>query len=103
MPVTDPASWSEHLRQNLQLYEEGLLRQVAARLIKPRNHWPVDDLIKRLVEAAGNAAVIDRRVREASPAGRQLLAAIDHSRRPNWYAGHLIELLAALGHADPLA
>jgi hypothetical protein len=103
MPLLDPALWSEHLQRNLELYEEPLLRQVAARLIKPRNQWPADDLIKRMVEAAGNAAIVDRRLREAVPAGRQLLAMIDHSRRPCWHAGQLIELLAALGSDDPLA
>src|SRR5436309_3473096 len=73
MPATDPVYWSEHLRRNLQLYDEPLLRQVAGRLIKPRNQWPAADLIKRMAEAAENAAVIDRRLAEASPAGRQLL------------------------------
>src|SRR5205085_9754477 len=101
--ATDPAYWSEHLRRNLQLYDEALLRQVAGRLIKPRNQWPVAELIKRMAEAIENAAVIDRRLAEASPAGRQLLAVIGSGRRPSLYAGHLIELLAALGHADPLS
>lgn len=103
MPQTDPAIWSDHLRQTLPHYDESLLRQVAARLIKPRSHWPVDELIRRMVEATENAAVVDRRLREASPAGRQLLAAIELSRLHRWHVGSLIELLAALGHADPLA
>ena len=33
-------------------YDEALLRQVAARLVKPRNQWPVDDLIDRCVADA---------------------------------------------------
>jgi hypothetical protein len=103
MPVSDPAFWTEHLRQNLHGYEESLLRQVAAQLIKPRSQWPADELIRRMAETAENAAVIDRRLREQSAAGRHLLAAIGYSRQPRWYAGHLIELLAALGHGDGLA
>lgn len=103
MPETDPAIWSDQLRETLAHYEEPLLRQVAARLIRPRSHWPVEDLIKRMVEAAENAAVVDRRLRESSAGGRQLLAMIGLSRSHRWHVGNLVELLAALGHADPLA
>lgn len=100
MPVTDPASWSEALRQTLQHYDEPLVRQVSAKLVKPRGQWPVEELIERCVAAAGNAAVIDRRLEDLDPACRRLLALIGHSRQPRWKLGNLLELLAALGHVE---
>src|SRR4051794_278047 len=100
MPVTDPASWSEALRQTLQQYDEALIRQVAAKLVKPRGQWPAEELIERCVVAAGNAAVIDRRLEDLDPACRRLLALIGHSRQPRWKLGNLLELLAALGHVE---
>src|SRR5689334_15992007 len=98
MPLTDPATWTDHLRQTLGRYGEGLLRQVAARLVKPRGHWPVDDLIERCVATVGNAPVIDRRCKDLDPSCRRLLALVGHSRQPRWYVGNLVEMLAALGH-----
>lgn len=100
MPQSDPAFWSDHLRRTLQRYDESLVRQVAARLIKPRNQWPLDDLIERCVNSAGNPAILDRRLQELDPLGRKLLALIGHSRQPRWKLGSLLELLAALGHAE---
>src|SRR5437867_2428254 len=102
MPLTDPAFWSEHLRATLQRYGEALVRQVSAHLFKPRSQWPVDELIDRCVATVDNAAVIDRRLQDLAPAGRKLLALIGHSRQPRWRLGHLLELLAALGHAEGL-
>jgi hypothetical protein len=100
MPLTDPAFWSEHLRDTLTRYAEPLLRGVAGRLIRPRSQWPCEELIERCAAAADNAAVIDRRLQDLDPAGRRLLALIGHSRQPRWRLGSLLELLAALGHAD---
>src|SRR5205807_8988279 len=97
--LTDPAYWSEHLRATLQRYGEALVRQVSARLLKPRSQWPVEELIERCVAAVGNAAVIDRRLQDLAPAGRKLLALVGHSRQPRWRLGPLLEMLAALGHA----
>src|SRR5260370_20031893 len=102
MPLTDLASWTDHLRQTLGRYDEALLRQVAARLVKPRGHWPVEELVERCVATVGNAAVIDRRCQKLEPAGRRLRALIGHSRQPCWYVGNLVELLAALGQPDGL-
>jgi hypothetical protein len=95
----------EAIREILLRYEEPLLREVAGNLVKPRSRWPVDDLIDRCVEAIGNAAVVDRRLQEADPAGRQLLALLAKSRQPFWRVANLVELLAATGHAagvDPV-
>lgn len=103
MPLAEATSWSERLRGTLERYDEGLLRQVAARLVKPRNQWPVEDLIARILATVDNPAVIDRRLQELGPAGRQLLALLGHSRQPRWALGHLVELLLTLGHEDGLA
>jgi hypothetical protein len=102
MPAPVPASWSDPLRRTLACYDEPLLREVAGRLIKPRNQWPVDDLIERMLDATANPAVVDRRLRELETAGRQALALIGHSRQPAWALGNLVEMLMALGHADGL-
>jgi hypothetical protein len=100
MPPTDPATWTDRLKAALQRYDPALVKQVAARLVRPRNEWPVDDLIERCAAAAGNTPLIDRRLRELDPAARRVLALIGHSRQPRWRLGSLLELLAALGHAE---
>ena len=102
MASGDRDDWSERLRRTLACYDEGLLRAVAARLVKPRNQWPAEELIERAVGAAENPAVLDRRLQEVEPAGRQLLALIAHSRQPCWHLGNLVELLLALGQDDGL-
>jgi hypothetical protein len=100
MPATDPKAWSELLAHTLKTYDEGLLRQVAAQLFKPRNQWPAAELRERSVATVGNAAVIDRRLQEVGTAERRLLALIGHSRQPHWKLARLLEALAALGHAE---
>lgn len=102
MPVVDPAYWSELQRHTLACYEEPLLRQVAARLFKPRNQWPVEELVERGAAATSNPVIIDRRLQELSPQARRVLALIAHSRQPYWYLGNLVELTIALGHGDGL-
>lgn len=102
MPITDPAKWTEQLRRTLECYDEPLIRQVAAKLARPRNQWPADELIERCLATLGNAAVIDRRLKELEPEQRRALALIAHSRQPRWPLGNLIEMLVALGHADGL-
>jgi hypothetical protein len=100
MPLTEPAVGSDPVRRILERYDPALVRQVAARLIKPRGEWPVEELIDRCAAAVANPAMIDRRLRDLDvPAGR-LLALIGHSRQPRWRLGSLLELLAALGHAE---
>ncbi len=102
MPVVDPDYWSDLLRHTLACYDEALLRQVAARLVKPRNQWPVEDLIERGWATTTNPAVIDRRLQELTPAARQVLALIGHSRQPCWQLGNLVEMAIALGQTDGL-
>jgi hypothetical protein len=102
MPVVDPAFWSELQRQTLTHYDEALLRAVAARLVKPRNEWPVEDLIERGAAVLSNPAVIDRRLQDLTPGARRLLALVGHSRQPCWHLGNLVELAFALGQTDGL-
>ncbi len=103
MAVVDAGFWSELQRHTLASYDEPLLRQVAARLVKPRNQWPVEELIERGGAAASNPVIIDRRLQEVSPEARRVLALIGHSRQPYWNLGNLVELTIALGKDDGLA
>jgi hypothetical protein len=102
MALPDAAYWSELLRRTLAAYDEPLLRQVAGQLLKPRNQWPPDELIERIVGTSINPAVLDRRLQELTPAERQILALIGHSRQPIWDVGNLVEMALALGHSDGL-
>jgi hypothetical protein len=94
---SDSAFWSEAVRQTLRCYDEPLLRQVAAKLIRSRSHWPAEDLLQRCADAIEDAAIVDRRLRDLEPADRRLLAIIGHSRQPRWKLGNLLEILATLG------
>lgn len=93
-------SWTELLRQTLTGYDEVLMRGVAGKLVKPRSQWPVEELIDRSIATIGNPPVVDRRLEELPPAAGKVLAIIGYSRQPRWRLGSLLELLAALGHAD---
>src|SRR5689334_286863 len=100
-PTADP--WTDRARDALSRYAEPLLRDVAARLVKPRTPIPADELADRCAAALTNPPVIDRRIREQPDAARKLLALVGVSRRPAWRVGHLVTLLTALGHAEGLA
>ncbi len=102
MTIPEPAFWADLLRRTLSSYDEPLLRQTAAQLIKPRNQWPVEELIERCVTGAENPAVLDRRLADLEAAPRRLLALIGHSRQPFWDLGNLVEMLVALGCTDGL-
>lgn len=95
-------TWTDQLRQTLHSYEEGLLRQVADKLCKPRNHWPVDELIDRCLAAVANPAVVDRRLKELEESDRCLMSLIGHSGQPRWQVGNLVEMSVALGNDDGL-
>src|SRR5260370_40632408 len=79
--------WTDRLESSLAGYAPDLLLQVAARLLKTRNHWPPDELIERIRDAIGNAPVIDRRLKDLPLAARKILDLIGLSRRPGWQAG----------------
>jgi hypothetical protein len=98
----DPSYWPGLLERTLRRYEEGLLRQVAGQLLRPRNQWPVDELVARCVATTADITIIERRLKELEPAERRLLAAIGHSRQPLWPLGSLVELMLALGVEDGL-
>ncbi|MCE9532070.1 MAG: helicase-associated domain-containing protein [Planctomycetes bacterium] len=94
--------WTARVRDALSRHAEPLLREIIQRLLKPRNQWPIEELIDRSVAALTNAAVVDRRIKELAPASRKALALIGLSRQPLWRVGHLISVLATLDHAEGL-
>jgi hypothetical protein len=96
----DPEQSSARVRVAFDGYTETLRRFVAASLIKPRNPIPVDELTDRLLATLANPPVVDRRLRDLPDPARKLLAALGLTRRPRWKVGHLLTLLAAVGHAD---
>jgi hypothetical protein len=102
MSASSSQVWSTLLRQTLGRYDETLLRRVAGRLLRPRNQWPVEELIERCLAATDNAPVIDRRLQELDADSRRVLAAIGLSRQPRWRLGNLVELALALGATDGL-
>jgi hypothetical protein len=95
--------WNQHTRHTLKRYDEALLRQVAHKLCKPRNQWPVDEILDRVAAALNNAAMIDRRLKELPTACRQILAVMGRGRQTRWPVGTLVEILVVLGHEDGLA
>ena len=99
----DSDDWSIRVHDTLSLYAEPLLRKVAAKLIRPRTNQPIDELLEKSVAMLGNPPVIDRRIKDLSVPARKLLAIIGLSRQPRWKVGHLISLLASLGHAEGFA
>ena len=100
--MTMSETWTDQLRQTLNSYDEGLLRKVVDRLCKPRNHWPVEELIDRCLAAVGNPVLVDRRLKELDEPSRCLLSLIGHSRQPRWQVGNLVEMSVALGNNDGL-
>lgn len=92
----------DRVRSTLECYDEPLLREVAARLAKPRNHWPREELIRRCLEVLENPPVLDRRLAELPDPARSLLAIVFRSRQPEWPLASLFELLMALGQ-EPAA
>ena len=95
--------WDTHTRHTLNRYDEALLRQVAHNLCKPRNQWPVHELIDRMCAGLTNAAMVDRRLKELPVACRQIMAIIHQSRQTRWSISVLVETLAMLGYDDGLA
>ncbi|MFM7150362.1 MAG: hypothetical protein ACKO23_11010, partial [Gemmataceae bacterium] len=103
MPAVEPLNWNDRVRETLARYQESLLREVAGRLVRPRNQWPVEDLISRFVDTLENPAVLDRRLGDLPLESRRMVALIGHSRQSEWSLGNLIEMIMALGHEDGLA
>lgn len=99
-----PIRFDEHdvLAEALHKYEPTLIRSVAQRLLKPRGHWPVEDLIDRILDSLNKPEIIERRLEELSDEARQLLTLIARSRQPLWRLGNLIELCLIVGQSDGL-
>ena len=101
MPFYDSAFWSDRLQRTLESYDEALLRSMAARLFKPRNQWPFEELVERSVTTvAENSGVVNRRLQDLELPSRLVLTLMARSRQPRWRLGNLLEMLAALGHAE---
>ncbi len=96
-------SWQEIIRLTLGRYDEKLLREVAQMLLRPRNEWPIEELIERCVETYDNTVLINRRIKEIDDSSRNLLAALAQSRQVRWKLGQLVEISMSLGQADGLA
>src|SRR5213080_2582055 len=103
MPTGTPERWNQHIRLTLKRLDEALLRQVAHKLCKPRNQWPVEELLERISAALDNVAMLDRRLKSLPDECRRLLAIVGMSRQPRWPLGSLVEILVALGAADGVA
>ncbi len=101
-PPQDADVWSLRVQAAFGRYAEPLLREVAARLVKARTAHPADELADKCFQTLMNPPVIDRRVKDLPVAARKLLTLIGLSRRPTWKVGHLLTLLAAVGHSEGL-
>jgi Helicase conserved C-terminal domain len=99
----DTNGWSERAAAALEHYDEDLLRGVAARLIRPRNQWPVEELRNRLVEGLSNAPVVDRRLKELPSVVRFWLAVAARLRCHRWHAYDLVHLANRLGAPEQMA
>jgi hypothetical protein len=84
-------------------YSESLLREVAGRLIRPRNTWTADEVRDRLLTALADPVHIDRTLRRLTAPARKLLRLIGVSRQPRWRIRGLLDLLAGSGYEDGLA
>lgn len=100
MHADDTEAWAVQARNALAAFEEPLLREVAGRLVRPRNRWPAAELIDRCLTALANPAAIDRRLAEAGVGSRRLLAAIARSRCHRWPVSQLLALGAAVNEGD---
>jgi len=100
MDQADNSTWENRARQSLECYDEALLREVAGNLVKPRSHWPPQELIDRSLATWTNVAVIDRRLQLLHEHARTLLACIGCSGQLRWRIGNLIEVIVALGCPD---
>jgi len=98
--TADNDAWTDLARKTLDRFAEPLLRDVAARLVKPRTPISAEEQIDRLLGVLSNPPVLDRRIKELPDASRKALALMGVSRRPVWKVGHLITSLAAIGHSE---
>jgi hypothetical protein len=100
--MTAPATDGARAAAVFARYDDELLRHVAGRLVRPRQHWPADELIDRMSRALDDPVSIDRTLKPLSPAARQLLHLIGLSRQFRWPVQGLADLLLFLGHVTGL-
>ena len=98
--TSEYTTWAARAESTLKCYREELLRKVAAKLIRPRAMWTADELRERMTAALDDPVTMDRALRNATPAARQLLRLIDLSQQSVWRLQSLADLLVALGHHD---
>ncbi|MSR30631.1 MAG: hypothetical protein EXR99_03915 [Gemmataceae bacterium] len=103
MPESQPHPWEKQVRLTLGRFDERLLREVAQKLVRPRNTWPVEDLIDRCVDTLANPVLIDRRLKDLDLSRGWLLSALGRSGQRRWTLGQLVELAMALGMPDGIA
>jgi hypothetical protein len=103
MSTVDANSWTAQVQTALNAYAADLLQQVGGRLIKPRTQIPAEETLERILATIQNPPLIDRRIRECPESSRQLLTLMSLSRRNRWKIGHLVLMLASLGHAEGYA
>ena len=99
-PLLENEVWSQRVRDTLSRYADPLIRDVVAKLVKPRTTLPADELVDRCFNTLLNPPGIDRRIKDLPDAARKTLTLIGLSRRPTWKVGHLIMMLASVGHTD---
>ncbi len=97
MLVNSDEPWLDAVRGILERYDESLLRPVATRLCRPRNQWPVQELIDRSLQTLQNPAVVDRRLKDIPIETRRVLAVVRQSGQMRWAVGNLCEIGALLG------
>ncbi len=104
-PVAVPSSdadvaATQRIRAILSRYAEPLFREVAHKLLKPRNRWASDELLERILHLLSNPPMLDRRLRELPDTPRRVLALMALTRQACWRVATLVELLATLGHHE---
>lgn len=92
--------WSLRARQTVERYRDDLLRQVAAKLLRPRSHRSTEELLERMTSAWSDPAVLDKTLKSVAPVSRQLLKLLARSGQPRWPLQSLADLLPLMGHAD---
>src|SRR5436190_8826164 len=90
-------NWQEAVHAILSRYDEALLRPVATKLCRPRNQWPVEELIERSLQTLVNPAVVDRRLKDIPVATRRVLAVLRQSRQIRWPVARFCEIAAIIG------
>ncbi|HMP15714.1 MAG TPA: hypothetical protein PKD72_01720, partial [Gemmatales bacterium] len=94
-------SWSEDdVARAWDGYAEPLLRQISAKVMKPRQKLPLAELKQKLLHWHDNPPLVDRRLRELSLPARTLLAIPYLGKRTLWRLGTLLEVVSSFSQQD---